>query len=93
MAGSSNFGGKQAAPFAKGGGRVTKVKGKYRPGSITSGAGKGKFPITGQKSVKSAAMLIGHAKGVSQKTVAKHIIAAAKAKGLKVPPSVKDKAK
>lgn len=89
------FGGKKAAPFKRGGGRVQTVKGKdgkMRPGSITSGSGKGKFPITGQKSVKSAAHLIGHAKGVSQKKVAQHIVAAAKARGLTVPASVKAKA-
>lgn len=84
MSGKNNFGGKQAPPFVKGG-----KKGKMRPGSISSGPGKGKFPITSPKSVKSASDLIGHAKGVSQKRVAKHILSAAKAKGYSVPAKVK----
>jgi hypothetical protein len=63
-----------------------------RPGSIPSGPGKGKFPVTNQHQANSAAKLIGHAKGVSKKRVRAHIIAQAKARGLKVPTSLSEPA-
>lgn len=58
---------------------------KARPGSIPSGVGKGKFPITNQHSLESAIKLRKHAKGVSQATVVAHIKAEAKKRGLKIP--------
>lgn len=60
---------------------------KLRAGSIPSGKGKGKFPITDQHSVQSAARLVGKAKGVSRKTVVTHIRREAKRRGLALPKS------
>jgi hypothetical protein len=60
---------------------------KMRPGSISSGPGKGKFPITTQKSVSSAASLLHNAKGVSRARIIAHVRAAAKARGLKLTPA------
>lgn len=89
---TSAFGGKQAPLFVKGGGRAksgSKGKGKIRPGSIPSGQGRGKFPITSQKSVKSAASLLHNAKGVSRQTIIRHVRAEAKRRGLRLTPVFK----
>lgn len=58
---------------------------KIRPGSIPSGPGKGKFPVTSQASLDSAIQLRKHAKGVSQKVVIAHLKAEARKRGLKIP--------
>lgn len=61
---------------------------KLRPGSIPSGPGKGKFPVTNAHEVKSAVLLAGHAKGVSKRVVLAHVVAEAKRRKLKIPPSL-----
>jgi hypothetical protein len=62
-------------------------KKKIRPGSIPSGKGRGKFPITDQKSVRSAAGLLHKAKGVSRATIIAHVKREAKRRGLKLTPA------
>lgn len=57
---------------------------KLRPGSIPSGSGKGKFPITDQKSVHKA-------KDVRKQRVIAHVRAEAKKRGLKLTPAFKPK--
>lgn len=79
------------------GGRVTMRsmtpparKKRIRPGSIPSGKGKGKFPITSQRDVRAAASLLHKAKGVSQETIKAHVKREAKKRGLKLTPAFKD---
>lgn len=68
------------------------TKRKLRPGSIPSGPGRGKYPITDQKSVKSAASLLHKGKGVSRAAIVAHVRSEAKRRGLKLTPAFKSRA-
>lgn len=79
---------------AQDGGRVTMspvttaTRKKRRAGSIPAGRGKGAFPITSQKSVRSAASLLSKT-NLPRSVVVAHVRAEAKKRGLKLTPAFK----